>query len=79
MHIFDQYDLIIFDCDGVLLDSNNMKVSAMNAALKLSNYFTNQQVEALTEQFKNNFGRSRFHHVDNFVEPLLLDLEKNLT
>lgn len=76
MRIFDQYDLIIFDCDGVLLDSNNMKVSAMNSALTLSNYYTNQQVESLTKQFKNNFGRSRFHHVDSFVDPLLLDIEK---
>ncbi|EWS98583.1 haloacid dehalogenase [Pseudoalteromonas sp. SCSIO_11900] len=76
MRIFDQYDLIIFDCDGVLLDSNNMKVSAMNAALTLSNCYTNQQVESLTKQFKNNFGRSRFYHVDSFVDPLLLDIEK---
>lgn len=78
MHIFDQYDLIIFDCDGVLLDSNNMKVEAMSNALTLSKSFSSQQVETLTTQFKNNFGKSRYYHVESFVAPLLLDIEKKI-
>lgn len=73
MLIFEPYDLIIFDCDGVLLDSNNMKVAAMRAALSLSNYFSDTQVEALTSQFKENFGMSRYHHVASFTETLDID------
>ena len=79
MRIFDQYDLIIFDCDGVLLDSNNMKVEAMNNALTLSKLFSSQQVETLTSQFKNNFGKSRYYHIDSFVNPLPLTTVKKDT
>lgn len=69
------YDVYIFDCDGVILDSNQLKIDAMHNAL--SALVTDAiQVKACVEYFRNNFGRSRFHHVDVFIEQFLL-LDKN--
>ncbi len=69
MPCFDQYDVIIFDCDGVILDSNNMKITAMRAALKTSE-FPAELIEIALNAFKNNFGKSRSYHCQYFVETL---------
>lgn len=64
------YDVYIFDCDGVILDSNQLKIEAMKSALAdLS--FPEKEVEQCVTYFANNFGRSRFHHVDIFVQDIL--------
>ena len=69
------YDVYIFDCDGVILDSNQLKIDAMHNAL--SALVTDAtQVKACVDYFRDNFGRSRFHHVDIFIEQFLL-LDKN--
>lgn len=69
------YDVYIFDCDGVILDSNQLKIDAMHNALSaLVNDAA--QVKACIDYFRNNFGRSRFHHIDIFIEQFLL-LDKN--
>ena len=70
MRPFNEYDLLIFDCDGVILNANTLKIEAMRNALIESGISTNE-VETCTTFFKNNFGKSRFYHVDYFVEKLI--------
>lgn len=70
MPCFSQYDVIIFDCDGVILDSNNMKITAMRAALETAE-FPAELIETAVSAFANNFGKSRQYHCRYFVETLL--------
>jgi phosphoglycolate phosphatase-like HAD superfamily hydrolase len=70
MHHIANYDVYIFDCDGVILDSNQLKIDAMRNAL-LPIVTDVNKVNECVDYFRNNFGRSRFHHVDFFVEELL--------
>lgn len=66
MLLLNKYDLSIFDCDGVILDSNNLKVEAMKEVLE--NYLTSKSdIESCIDYFKNNFGKSRFHHINYFL------------
>ncbi|MCE9686982.1 HAD-IA family hydrolase [Shewanella sp. AS16] len=44
----------------------------MSDALVESGYFNEIQVENCIDSFKKNFGRSRFYHVDKFVELLTM-------
>jgi len=70
MRQFNEYELIVFDCDGVLIDSNDLKIEAMGKALEgigvLEPY-----VEECKTFFAKNFGKSRFYHIDYFVENIL--------
>jgi phosphoglycolate phosphatase-like HAD superfamily hydrolase len=70
MHPIASYDVYIFDCDGVILDSNQLKINAMENAL-LSIVSDVAKIKCCVDYFSNNFGRSRFHHVEVFVEELL--------
>jgi phosphoglycolate phosphatase-like HAD superfamily hydrolase len=69
------YDTFIFDCDGVILDSNQLKIDAMYNALSAFVADT-ATVRECIDYFRVNFGRSRFHHIDVFIERFLL-LEKD--
>ncbi|UXK09892.1 HAD hydrolase-like protein [Shewanella putrefaciens] len=70
MHPIYSYDLYIFDCDGVILDSNALKVQAMKEALEALS-FKSEKVAQCVDYFANNFGKSRFHHVSHFVNEVL--------
>ncbi|WP_045860379.1 HAD family hydrolase [Teredinibacter purpureus] len=70
MHRFSCFDVIIFDCDGVLLDSNALKIKAMGIALR-GYGITNSDIDTCTSFFGQNFGKSRFYHVDYFASHLL--------
>jgi phosphoglycolate phosphatase-like HAD superfamily hydrolase len=71
-HFFD-FDVHIFDCDGVILDSNQFKLTAMSRALQICiPSITLQTLNLCADYFKENFGRSRFHHVDLFLEKFIL-------
>lgn len=70
MHLFSDFDLIIFDCDGVLLDSNTLKIEAMGTALKKVGVNSNE-LEKCKVFFAKNFGKSRFYHVDYFSKNIL--------
>ena len=70
MHSIDKYSLYIFDCDGVIFDSNPLKIRAMENAL-LDQKFSNNEVRQCLEYFSNNFGKSRFHHIDVFLSHYL--------
>lgn len=67
MPLLDSYSVIIFDCDGVILNSNELKISAMQSALEKLN-LSDFVIKECVEYFKTNFGKSRFHHVRYFVD-----------
>lgn len=64
------YDVYIFDCDGVILDSNQLKIDAMERALSALS-FDDKKIAICVSYFSNNFGKSRFHHVDVFLDEIL--------
>ena len=71
MHQLPNYNVYIFDCDGVILDSNQLKINAMENAL--INFFgSNNKVVDCIEYFKKNFGTSRFNHVKFFVNNIFM-------
>jgi len=74
MHQFSKFDIYIFDCDGVILDSNQLKIDAMQRALEATTSDFDK-VKKCVDYFRNNFGRSRFHHIDVFIEQFL-ELDK---
>lgn len=63
-----QSAVIVFDCDGVLLDSNRMKGDAFAAALS---DFPADTVEAFLDYQRRNFGRSRYQLFNDFYEMFL--------
>lgn len=72
-HLSD-YEVYIFDCDGVILDSNQLKIKAMRNALEA--HFSNHAlINDCVEYFCHNFGKSRFHHTRHFLDSIL-DIEE---
>lgn len=70
MPLLSEYNVYIFDCDGVILDSNQLKIDAMRSAVSLET--SNEKlIDECTDYFKNNFGKSRYHHIDIFVTNIL--------
>jgi HAD superfamily hydrolase (TIGR01549 family) len=55
----------------VVLDSNTLKIEAMEIALSTIIHDP-LVINLCVEYFRLNFGRSRFHHVDVFIEKYLL-------
>lgn len=70
MHQLYNYDLYIFDCDGVILDANQIKVEAMERAIIHSGFDIDKALEC-KNYFANNFGKSRFVHIQHFVDEIL--------
>ena len=66
----NKYDTIILDCDGVVFDSNLLKIKAFEKTLLELNY-DKLKVEKFTEYFKNNFGVSRYRLVEYFLSDIL--------
>lgn len=71
MRPLSEYDVLIFDCDGVIFDSNRLKIEAMKTALEEQGSYSLKEVEICVAYFSNNFGMSRNHHVHHFVSELL--------
>ena len=70
MRQLSEYNVYIFDCDGVILDSNSLKIKAMeNSLMSLS--FSDAEVSECVSYFAKNFGKSRFHHIEYFIENIL--------
>ena len=67
----------VFDCDGVLLDSNSLKVLAMRETLNcLSAPY--DFIELALQEFKSNFGRTRRDHLESFANlPSSTDFQLN--
>ena len=55
----------LFDCDGVLLDSNNLKISALKNALNAV-AASKDFIKIACENFRKNFGISRLDHFKSF-------------
>ena len=66
-------DVYTFDCDGVVLDSNQIKVEAMRKSLEACG-FPNKTVQSCLDFFRKNFGISRYRHIDYFIDNIL-DIE----
>jgi phosphoglycolate phosphatase-like HAD superfamily hydrolase len=62
----------VFDCDGVIFDSNQLKIDAMGKALQQYCADQPEAVAACVEYFSANFGQSRYHHVQYFVDTMLV-------
>ncbi len=65
------YGVLVFDCDGVIFDSNRLKIEAMEKALGLACGDQPAAVAACVDYFAANFGKSRYHHVQHFVDRIL--------
>ena len=69
-----KYNSFIFDCDGVILNSNNLKT---NAFIKILSKFNQYAVNEFIEYHKSNGGISRYIKLDNFLNNILPRYEKN--
>lgn len=76
MRPFKEYKTVIFDCDGVILDSNNLKIDAMEKALKASGVSVDATSKCVSF-FSENFGRSRFYHINIFCDEFI-DVDESL-
>ena len=61
------YDIFIFDCDGVILDSNKLKSDAFRQALE---YEPEEMVEELVRYHKLNGGISRYEKFNYFYKSI---------
>lgn len=68
MFDLQNYDLIIFDCDGVLIDSNNQKCDAFKTALA---GYPKEIVNSFIAYHKENGGVSRYVKLNKFFSDFL--------
>jgi phosphoglycolate phosphatase-like HAD superfamily hydrolase len=66
-------NIYTFDCDGVVLDSNRIKLEAMRRSLEACD-FPNKTVQSCLDFFRKNFGISRYLHITHFIDNIL-DIE----
>jgi len=64
----NDYEVIILDCDGVIFDSNSLKIDAFRKVLER---YDAKVVEEFINYFKNNFGTSRYSLAKVFIEIFL--------
>lgn len=62
--------IYVFDCDGVILDSNSMKVEAMTTAVASAG-FSAKEAALCTQFFRENFGVSRYTQIEHFMNDIL--------
>ena len=73
---FDKYDVIIFDFDGVIIDSMKVRDNGFRA---IFSEFNKDDVEKLVKYNRMNGGLSRFHKIKYFYEEILnRDIEQSL-
>ena len=68
---YPTYNTYVFDCDGVVLDSNAIKTEAFRLA---TNRFGGAAADAMVEYHVSNGGISRFAKFQYFVDEILPDL-----
>ena len=64
LELLNQYDIIIFDCDGVLMDTNLLKCEAFGKAVE---GYPQKIVEDFVEHCKRTFGVSRYIKFKEFL------------
>ena len=69
-----KYNSLIFDCDGVILNSNNLKTKAF---IKILSKFDKNAVNEFIEYHKINGGISRYIKLENFLNNILPKYDKN--
>ena len=74
-NLCNHYDQIIFDCDGVLIDSNNIKTNGFKI---LFSKHKHEQVNHLIEYHKKNNGISRYNKIKYFYNKILKKISKEL-
>ena len=62
-----QYDFVVFDCDGVILDSNEMKSEAFAQSLRGE---SDELIEQFIAYHKSNGGISRYKKIDYFFHQI---------
>lgn len=73
---FNKYEVIIFDFDGVILDSMSVRDSGFR---NIFSEFDKDAVEKLVKYNRKNGGLSRFHKIKYFYEEILkLDIDEDL-
>ncbi len=65
---WDDFEVAVFDCDGVILDSNPIKVAAFRWALR---HYGQDHVESLVRYHHDHGGISRHEKLRYFFEQLL--------
>lgn len=66
--VLADYDVVVFDLDGVLVDSNEVKIACMRTTLAA---FGTELVEDFLHEFRRTFGRSRREHFATFHREFL--------
>jgi phosphoglycolate phosphatase-like HAD superfamily hydrolase len=64
LSFLDQYEVIIFDCDGVLIDVNKLKCDAFGKAVE---GYSSEVVESFVKHCRNTFGVSRYIKFKEFL------------
>ena len=64
----NKYKSIIFDCDGVILNSNKIKTKSFREILR---EFDARAVQEFIDYHKNNGGISRYIKLDYFLTNIL--------
>lgn len=73
---FDKYEVIIFDFDGVIVDSMSVRDSGFR---NIFSDFGKNKVDELVKYNRENGGLSRFYKIRYFYEKILnLDIDENL-
>ncbi|MDB4654888.1 HAD hydrolase-like protein [bacterium] len=67
MNLFS-FDTILFDCDGVILNSNKIKTDAFAESVR---HYGKPSMEALVKYHVSNGGVSRYKKFDYFIEQIL--------
>ena len=75
MKRISQYKYLIFDCDGVILNSNNIKTEAFGEVVA---YFGDKASKSLINFHLERGGISRYEKFKYFVEVIALKLNLNL-
>jgi beta-phosphoglucomutase-like phosphatase (HAD superfamily) len=63
-----EVDLVIFDCDGVLLNTMEQKIRAFREWVPSEHV---AQADAFMERVMHGFGRSRYHHIKSFYADIV--------
>ena len=74
MNKLDSYKSFIFDCDGVILNSNKIK---SNAFYEVASKYGKKEAKKLVNYHINNGGISRYKKFEYFSNNILLDKTYN--
>ena len=66
----NKYDTIILDCDGVVFDSNFLKIEAFAKTYEELS-FSKDKIKEFVSYMKNNFGISRYKFAEYFINDIL--------